>query len=195
MASDIRNTLKAIDILAKWEFFFGQRSGRLLWADKPRHVQDEDIANFNRDVGFLHSFVVKLAYRQVGSWILSGKPLFPYECSACHELADGRTHFCPYCGALMTDVSISGKCAKRYMTLRQFRSWCNDRTHDGLWSYDVARYCVILLTDISNLPWFKKRRFWRAHQSFIVEHLVRPTDIEIMQKLNASMEEGVSDGI
>lgn len=41
---------RAIDILDKWEFFYGQRAGRELWADKPTEVQDEDIANFCRDL-------------------------------------------------------------------------------------------------------------------------------------------------
>lgn len=39
-----------IDILEKWSFFFGQRAGRELWGDKPKEVQDQDIADFNRDM-------------------------------------------------------------------------------------------------------------------------------------------------
>ena len=39
-----------IDILEKWSFFFGQRAGRELWRDKPKDVQDQDIADFNRDM-------------------------------------------------------------------------------------------------------------------------------------------------
>lgn len=42
---------RAIDILDKWEFFHGQRAGRELWAEKPREVQEQDIANFCRDLG------------------------------------------------------------------------------------------------------------------------------------------------
>lgn len=42
---------QAIEILDKWEFFHGQRAGRELWADKPREVQDKDIADFCRDLG------------------------------------------------------------------------------------------------------------------------------------------------
>lgn len=30
---------RAIDILDKWEFFYGQRAGRELWAGKPTEVQ------------------------------------------------------------------------------------------------------------------------------------------------------------
>lgn len=44
---------RAIEILDKWEFFYGQRAGRELWADKPAEVQDEDIANFCRDLGLV----------------------------------------------------------------------------------------------------------------------------------------------
>lgn len=41
---------RVIDILDKWEFFYGQRAGRELWADKPTEVQNGDIANFCRDL-------------------------------------------------------------------------------------------------------------------------------------------------
>lgn len=44
---------RAIDILDKLEFFYGQRAGRELWADKPTEVQNEDIANFCRDLGLV----------------------------------------------------------------------------------------------------------------------------------------------
>lgn len=44
---------RANDILDKWEFFYGQRAGRELWADKPTEVQNEDIANFCRDLGLV----------------------------------------------------------------------------------------------------------------------------------------------
>ena len=50
---------KAIEILDKLSFFGGQRAGRKLWNDKPREVQDEDIANFNRDIEYLRDFIRK----------------------------------------------------------------------------------------------------------------------------------------
>ena len=50
---------KAIEILDKLSFFGGQRAGRELWNDKPREVQDEDIANFNRDVEWLRDFICR----------------------------------------------------------------------------------------------------------------------------------------
>ena len=43
-------TGEVLEILSKWDFFYGQRAGRELWADKPRDVQDQDIADFSRDM-------------------------------------------------------------------------------------------------------------------------------------------------
>ena len=48
---------KAMEILDKLSFFGGQRAGRELWNDKPKEVQDEDIANFNRDIEYLRDIV------------------------------------------------------------------------------------------------------------------------------------------
>ena len=50
---------KAIEILDKLSFFGGQRAGRELWNDKPREVQDEDIASFNRDIEWLRGVIRK----------------------------------------------------------------------------------------------------------------------------------------
>jgi hypothetical protein len=46
-----------LDILKKWDFFYGQRAGRELWADKPREIQDIDIENFRRDLEKVTEFV------------------------------------------------------------------------------------------------------------------------------------------
>ena len=50
---------KAFDMLDKLSFFGGQRAGRELWNNKPREVQDEDIANFNRDIEYLRNIIRK----------------------------------------------------------------------------------------------------------------------------------------
>ena len=49
--------IKAFDILDKFEFFGGQRAGRLLWYNKPQDVQNKDIGKFLRDVDFLKCFI------------------------------------------------------------------------------------------------------------------------------------------
>lgn len=54
-----------IDILEKWSFFFGQRAGRELWGDKPKEVQDQDIADFNRDMNTVRSALRPITREQV----------------------------------------------------------------------------------------------------------------------------------
>ena len=46
-----------LDILNKWDFFYGQRAGRELWANKPREIQDTDIENFRHDLEKVEKFV------------------------------------------------------------------------------------------------------------------------------------------
>ena len=48
---------EVLDILDKLEFFYGQRSGRELWNDKPIDVQNEDIENFNRDIQKIRDYI------------------------------------------------------------------------------------------------------------------------------------------
>lgn len=48
---------KVLDILEKWQFFYGQRAGRELWADKPVDVQEKDLKNFNRDIEFVIGYI------------------------------------------------------------------------------------------------------------------------------------------
>ena len=63
---------KAIEILDKLSFFGGQRAGRELWNDKPKEVQDEDIANFNRDIEYLRDIV---SNHMKDGWIPVGERL------------------------------------------------------------------------------------------------------------------------
>ena len=53
------DVLIALEVLDKLSFFGGQRAGRELWNDKPREVQDEDIASFNRDIEYLRDNIRK----------------------------------------------------------------------------------------------------------------------------------------
>lgn len=50
-------TEQAEDILDKWEFFYGQRAGRELWAEKPEEIQNADIEAFCRDLAVVRSVV------------------------------------------------------------------------------------------------------------------------------------------
>lgn len=48
------------DTLDKIQFFQGQRAGRELWNDKPRDVQNEDLATFNRDIDSVRDYIISL---------------------------------------------------------------------------------------------------------------------------------------
>ena len=102
-----------IDILEKWSFFFGQRAGRELWGDKPKEVQDQDIADFNRDMNTVCSALRPVSREQVekvwrGEWIAVGA--ITCKCSRCqHSELSTRANeylFCPRCGAPMTDEAV-----------------------------------------------------------------------------------------
>ena len=49
---------KAIDIVNKFEFFYGQRAGRELWFEKLQEVQDKDIYNFVKDCRLLLEYIL-----------------------------------------------------------------------------------------------------------------------------------------
>jgi hypothetical protein len=40
---------EAIDIVNKFDFFYGQRAGRELWSSKEYSVQEVDLVNFRQD--------------------------------------------------------------------------------------------------------------------------------------------------
>ena len=48
------------DILDKMDFFQGQRASRELWNGKPFDVQEQDIANFSRDVALIKAYINEL---------------------------------------------------------------------------------------------------------------------------------------
>lgn len=96
---------QAQDILNKWQFFYGQRAGRELWAHKPKEVQDQDIADFNRDIEIVRSVIEAEPVRH-GRWELKRHKLFgnsyDYVCSACGcDYALAEYNYCPHCGAKM----------------------------------------------------------------------------------------------
>ncbi len=109
---------KVFDILDKWEFFFGQRAGRELWGDKPKAVQDQDIADFNRDMKIVRSALRLVSREQVEK--MCGEWMFPIfvgqtdandprcQCSECGSIETplARHRFCPACGAPMTDEAV-----------------------------------------------------------------------------------------
>lgn len=60
------NREKAMDILDRFCFFQGQRAGRELWNGKPFDVQEQDIADFIRDVALLKNYIKELTEENEG---------------------------------------------------------------------------------------------------------------------------------
>ena len=95
---------KVFDILDKWEFFYGQRAGRELWGDKPKAIQDQDIADFNRDMKIVRSALRPVSREQVEK-VWRG-------CINCHDEEKLAKHihcwpsFCPACGRPLTDEAV-----------------------------------------------------------------------------------------
>jgi len=50
---------QAIDIINKFDFFYGQRAGRELWLNKSQEVQEVDLKNFKLDCARLHDYIMK----------------------------------------------------------------------------------------------------------------------------------------
>ena len=46
--------------------------------------------------------------QKYGHWKPTGMHLLPYRCSACESLEEGRTNYCPNCGAKMKGVNEDG---------------------------------------------------------------------------------------
>jgi hypothetical protein len=102
---------QAHDILDKWQFFQGQRAGRELWTHKPKEVQDQDIADFNRGIEIVRSALEAEPVRH-GRWE-QWKPKcigmeYSYDtmvCSVCEfKMGNAKiipAHYCPNCGAKM----------------------------------------------------------------------------------------------
>ena len=80
---------KVFDILSRWAFFFGQRSGRELWADKTREMQDKDIVDFNQDMRMVQKWVREAA-RLMGYEIVEDTSTPTENWRVLHMLSGGR---------------------------------------------------------------------------------------------------------
>ena len=72
--------------------FLWQRAGRELWADKPRDVQDQDIADFNRDMETITNWVHEAA-RLMGFKVEDDEPS-----GNPGQLEEACIMECPVCG-------------------------------------------------------------------------------------------------
>lgn len=67
------------------------------------------------------------------------------------------------------------------MTYKEFRSWCNDRCHDGYWGMLEALICLDIIDEIRNLPFWKREKKWRECERAVVTEIVEPTNAKIRE--------------
>ena len=58
---------EAIDIVNKFDFFYGQRAGRELWSSKEYGVQEVDLINFRQDCYDLLEYLKNTEIRHNGN--------------------------------------------------------------------------------------------------------------------------------
>ena len=69
------------------------------------------------------------------------------------------------------------------MTFKQFKLWCGDRVCDGRWSFDDAKFCVDLLDDMNQIPWWRRKRTWKKIENKVVFAVVTPTNKKFKRQL------------
>ena len=81
-------TSEILEILDKLEMFQGQRAGRELWADKPTEVQEQDLTNFNRDIGTIRKCIESQnnVLQRIVERLKNQYPVNPYP----NEFTNGR---------------------------------------------------------------------------------------------------------
>lgn len=119
---------KAIDIIDKLNFFYGQRAGRELWCEKPVDIQNEDIKNFVRDLEFLKTFlkeqkaaltdvleylesIPELAkeYKPKGKWIIDSIEQTDINNGWAHK-SYVTTYTCSICGSSIVGLTNMNYC-------------------------------------------------------------------------------------
>jgi FtsZ-binding cell division protein ZapB len=77
------NRKQALEILEKFDFFLGQIAGRELWQSKPFEVQEQDIANFSRDVTLIIDYIKELTEENANLHISCAE--LTHECASLNE--------------------------------------------------------------------------------------------------------------
>lgn len=109
---------KVFDILSRWAFFFGQRSGRELWADKTREMQDKDIVDFNQDM------------RMVQKWVREAASLMGYEVVEEHTQTHEKTHADAIENARVHSEEANMDKPLKDWTLGELKEYCYKAPHD-----------------------------------------------------------------
>ena len=67
------------------------------------------------------------------------------------------------------------------MTFKRYRKWCLARAADRHWTPDEAKFCLIILRNISRMPVWKRWIVWRKLQNGVIHGVVEPVNRRIRQ--------------
>ena len=112
---------KVFDILNKFEFFQGQRTGRELWRNKPKEVQDKDIADFIKDINYIRSYLQD-------SVVLSREEICELKCQAEEDFNKAY------------DLG-SKETAEKFAKLIEFHS-ISKRDESGYETFTISNLCM-----------------------------------------------------
>ncbi|MBR5460661.1 MAG: hypothetical protein IKV53_07295 [Clostridia bacterium] len=65
------------------------------------------------------------------------------------------------------------------MKFKEFKAWCNERACDGCWGMVSATICLNIVTEISRLPFWKRKKRWNEVKDWVVELIILPTNKKI----------------
>ena len=69
------------------------------------------------------------------------------------------------------------------MKFKQFMNWCNDRACDGCWGMGEALYCLGVIDEVMEQPFWKREKKWNEMnvEYSIERNIVNPTNQKIAQ--------------
>ena len=74
------------------------------------------------------------------------------------------------------------------MTFKQFKQWCNERASDGCWGFDDAKFCVELLDNMNQIPWWRRNKTWKKIANRVEFAVVNPINKKIQAVMCAKMD-------
>lgn len=70
------------------------------------------------------------------------------------------------------------------MKYKDFKAWCNNRACDGCWSKATAVYCIKIMQEIDEQPFWRREKAWLDVKEFIEKEIVSVINKKISEVQN-----------
>ena len=69
------------------------------------------------------------------------------------------------------------------MRFKEFANWCNDRACDGYWGMDTAIFCMNVMRQVNEYPFWDREKEWRKLniEHKIEDNVVTPINYKIAE--------------